>query len=551
MGNEIKLIKNAYIDLNLSRINIAKMFDWKESKVKRILKINNIKKPSKKLDKKHLEQLYTIQKMDTVQIGKKVNVAPATISTWLKEYNIPIRTTAESKIQKGNGKIPTKKELIELYVDEKMSGAEIGKIYNINSSTVLSYLNKHNIPKRTSSETTLIKSGSKGKIPTKNELFNLYNNQGLSCAQIAKKYNIHGSTIENYLKRYDIKSRNVKESRSLTLQNRDIWLDDTKFSEYITSQNPKLTLKQISEFFNANISGVGQRIIKLNLSDDIKYVGSYLEEDILKWLKKNDVNYTRRNRKILNGKELDFIIEDKKIAIEVNDTWTHNSTKGPFDKKPKTKNYHFNKTLAAKEAGYQLIHIFEKDIPNLDLILHSLIKKQITGASKLKLIKDIDCKEFLNNNHRQRAGTVSKGYALIKEGIIYSCMTFRKSRNKSNGDMELYRYCVKKGWNVKFSAERLFKNFIKENPNKKIVSYCDLTYNKCTVYKKLGFKLSHISKPNYKWVKEDKWLSRESCQKHKLVKQGYNRNMTEKEIMGSRDYVQVFDCGNMVFLWDS
>jgi hypothetical protein len=34
----------------------------------------------------------------------------------------------------------------------------------------------------------------------------------------------------------------------------------------------------------------------------------------------------------------------------------------------------------------------------------------------------------------------------------------------------------------------------------------------------MGFKYSHTSEPNYKWVKGDEWRSRESCQRHKLAK---------------------------------
>ena len=70
---------------------------------------------------------------------------------------------------------------------------------------------------------------------------------------------------------------------------------------------------------------------------------------------------------------------------------------------------------------------------------------------------------------------------------------------------------------------------------------------KGSVYQKLGFTFSHISKPNYNWVKETQILSRYSTQKSNLVKQGYQGN-TENEIMISRGFHKIFDSGNEVYI---
>lgn len=87
---------------------------------------------------------------------------------------------------------------------------------------------------------------------------------------------------------------------------------------------------------------------------------SYEEEfeDIL-----SDINpqYIRNDRKLLHRKELDFLYKDESVAIEINPTFTHNSSFG-WDKKQsaaKPKDYHINKWKQSLKADIQLITLFE------------------------------------------------------------------------------------------------------------------------------------------------------------------------------------------------
>jgi hypothetical protein len=359
---------------------------------------------------------------------------------------------------------------------------------------------------------------------------------------------------------YDWNQRNIT--------NYDEWINHEKFKEWVirTSKAKKREVlgKDVSEYFNVSLSKGFEPLHRLDNDETMqKYYNigkSIKEEMVADWLKKHNIIFEQRNRNIITPYELDFYIPERKIAIEVNDTLTHNITKITWSsQKPKDMYYHLMKTTLCKDKNIFLIHIFEKDLDKLELILNPLMPKQITGASKLKLKKNINCREFLNNNHRQGAGNTVKGYVLTnKTGDIMACMTFSKTRNRSKGDYELNRYCVKSGWNIKFAAERLFKNFLKDNPGKKIVSYCDRTYNICKVYERIGFEYSHNTEPNYKWVKNNEWLTREACQRHKLS-QKFNKKeyetyvkdggLTEKEIMIKEGYVQIYDCGNSVFYY--
>lgn len=64
------------------------------------------------------------------------------------------------------------------------------------------------------------------------------------------------------------------------------------------------------------------------------------------------------------------------------------------------------------------------------------------------------------------------------------------------------------------------------------------------------FKNIGVSNPNYVWVYSNKVLHRYQCQKRQLIKQGLGlQNQTEKEIMESYNFSQIYDCGSRTHLW--
>ena len=171
------------------------------------------------------------------------------------------------------------------------------------------------------------------------------------------------------------------------------------------------------------------------------------------------------------------------------------------------------------------------------------------------IIKEIDnktSKEFLNKNHLQ--GNV---YGLINIGLFYneelvSLMTFGNRRKNlggtsANDEYELLRFCNKLNTIVVGGASKLFKYFLKKYNPEKIISYCDLRWSEGKMYETLGFSLNHISKPNYFYIKDRKRINRFNFRKDVLVKEGYNKNKTEHEIMLERGIYRIYDCGCGVY----
>ena len=77
--------------------------------------------------------------------------------------------------------------------------------------------------------------------------------------------------------------------------------------------------------------------------------------------------------------------------------------------------------------------------------------------------------------------------------------------------------------------------------------------NGSTVYDKLGFKLNHVSVPNYWYWKDSRGMTIESrmkYQKHKLSKilENFDPEKSEIQNMLLNGFHLIYDCGNLVYV---
>lgn len=266
-------------------------------------------------------------------------------------------------------------------------------------------------------------------------------------------------------------------------------------------------------------------------------------------------NVKYNDREILpNQYELDIVVKDKKVAIEYDGLYWHNEKNKPsFD-------YHLMKTNLCAEKGYRLIHIFEDEWLYKQNIVKSRIKN-ILGITPNKIyarkcdIREVsyqDCKKFLDDNHIQGNSTSKYRYGLYYNNELVSLMTFSSPRknvngNKQEGFFELVRFCNKIDTTVVGGASRLLKHFIREVKPLKIISYADKRWSNGNLYEQLGFTHIRDSRPSYFYVIGDKRHNRFEFRKDILVKEGYDANKTEHEIMLERNIFRIYDCGCMVY----
>lgn len=255
----------------------------------------------------------------------------------------------------------------------------------------------------------------------------------------------------------------------------------------------------------------------------------------------------------IEGKEIDIFLPEINVGFEFNGLRWHSELFVNND-------HHLNKTMLCKKHNVRLVHIFEDDfdykLPIVRSIVMNILKTSGRVYARKTIIKKIidknSVKNFLNENHLQGFVNTNINYGLYYKDELVSLMTFMKSRKvlKSNdGEYELVRFCNKVGLSIVGGASKLFKMFIKEYDPKSVLSYCDISWANGALYKKLGFKLIGVSNPNYYYVINGKKENRINYQKHKLVKKGYDNNLTEVEIMCGLGYYRIFNCGNEKYLF--
>ena len=323
-----------------------------------------------------------------------------------------------------------------------------------------------------------------------------------------------------------------------------------KFEEEYRNQNSLVTFicKKHGEFKQKVV-----RHLQGNACPKCAILMSKAEDEIIQFLK-SYINTVQRY-KMSNKKEIDILLPALNIGIEYNGLRWHSEQFG------KDKNYHIEKTLQAEREGIRLIHIFEDEW---------LFKKEIVKSRLLNLIgktpnkiyarkceiREISYKEsskFLETNHIQ--GNVVSKYriGLFYNNELVSLMTFgglrRNLGSKSeDGKYELLRFCNKLNTNVVGGASKMLSYFEKNYNPKEIISYADKRWSNGNLYYQLGFEFINNSSPNYFYVNNNKRENRFKYRKSELIKMGFDKNKTEKQIMEEQGFHRIYDCGTLKFM---
>jgi len=276
---------------------------------------------------------------------------------------------------------------------------------------------------------------------------------------------------------------------------------------------------------------------------------SYLEASLAKFLDTLNIQYERGNRKILNGKELDFFIKDKNIGIEINGLYWHSTEN--LDK-----NYHQQKSLSCMDNGIQLIHVWEDDWvdDNKRTIIENKIKSKLGLLSNKVYARQCDViettskevSEFYKKTHIQGAIKANINICLYHDGEIVAAMSFKKIKDQV---YDLVRFSTSKRVIGGFS--KLLTYFKRKTPCEEIITFAHLDYSHGNVYEQNGFKMSYITPPNYFYTYKGigPRIRREKFMKHKLphILENFDPSLTEKENMLNHGYYQIYDSGSIKY----
>jgi hypothetical protein len=114
-------------------------------------------------------------------------------------------------------------------------------------------------------------------------------------------------------------------------------------------------------------------------------------------------------------------------------------------------------------------------------------------------------------------------------------------------EIELLRFCNKLDTTIIGGASKILNYFIKTHNPKKIISYADRRWSNGELYDRLNFNLVAETKPNYWYVIKNKRDYRFKYRKSMLIKQGFDSNKSERQIMFDRGIYRIYDCGTLKY----
>jgi hypothetical protein len=218
------------------------------------------------------------------------------------------------------------------------------------------------------------------------------------------------------------------------------------------------------------------------------------------------------------------------------------------------------RVLIAHKAGYGLVQMLVEDFectnlwPYLKKRLEAHARgRQTIGARECKVrqMRPRERNEFLATWHAQgpisRAGT---SVALTHDGQVLACMCLGKSRYADDG-VEMLRYCTRPDIAVAGGFDKLLAHARRlVGDDVPIVSYADLncSMRPRTIYDE-QFECLGPTPPGYRWINPTTGdvRSRYQCMKHRLVAEGADSALTERQTMHSRGYIRVYGAGSMKY----
>jgi len=376
-----------------------------------------------------------------------------------------------------------------------------------------------------------------------------------------KRYGVsHLMKKKSYRKKIIDKITETKKSKKFKqkIQNLNFELSKKTFLKYgfllIEKNNIDIKLKNIkcnhsfSIHENTFYTRIKNNIEICTICNPINSLVSHKENDVKEFLDELNIQYIENDRSVLNGKELDIYLPEYKLGIEFNGLYWHSEL---F----KNKDYHLNNTLECKKRNIELLHIFEDDWMFKQDIIKSIILNKLNLIDNkiyarkcvVKEVKSNIARLFLDNNHIQGFSKSSYKLGLYYNNELVSLMTFGYRHTNSKKEFELIRFCNKINLNVIGAASKLFKHFLNNYKIDEtyILSYADISLFNGNMYNKLNFKEIHLTKPNYFWIVDGVRHHRFKYNKQKLIKEGFDSNKTEVQIMHELNYYRIYGCGQV------
>ena len=161
---DTELVIDMYVNQKINTREIGKKLNAHQTTVCRILKQLGVKMRTMteiktiELDIEKMVDMYVNQKINTREIGEKLNVHQMTVRRKLKQLGVKIRSKGEARTIEVDIV-----KLEDMYVNQKMSSTKIGEIMGVSAYTIRKKLKILCIPRRSKLEAAMLRNTQKKK----------------------------------------------------------------------------------------------------------------------------------------------------------------------------------------------------------------------------------------------------------------------------------------------------------------------------------------------------------------------------------------------------
>lgn len=280
-----------------------------------------------------------------------------------------------------------------------------------------------------------------------------------------------------------------------------------------------------------------------------KLFSSAAEKEIAAYVKNLGFNVELNNRKLLKGKEIDIYIPEAKLAIEYNGLFWHSENAG------KIVSYHYSKWLAAKEAGVQLLQIWEDDYTrNPDLVKRMVAHKlRVSREEKIyareTLVVELDtenARAFLDAYHIQgfSASSYYLGLKNPKKDEVVALLGLKKEPGTEGKTLNIVRYATRS--NVVGGFTKLLKHAERTYQPEKFITFADHCVSDGGLYENTGFVADKELPPDYMYLVKGERKHKFGYRLKKFkddVTLKYEEGLSERELAVLNNLPRIWDAG--------
>lgn len=463
-----------------------------------------------------LYQKYVVELLSLVEIGKLYNFSNVTAKKLCVRYGIPIRTQKENQaIVKANVNAPTKDQLYDLYIVQKLNRHQISDLLGIAPKSIFKYLNRYGIQRRPTEEVHKLR---RRKCPNVDEMRDLHLNKHYSLSKLAEHYKTTPGVVSRWMVENSIDIR----TRGDILSSRYSFpIPDDLPEKYKTN-----TAQQLSKIYNVSDITINNWLRKLDIPIRYDRSGTSGEEvDFRNWLNSLGFNFIS-DRIQLNGRELDCFDKNLNIAFEYCGLYFHNEMK-------KQKFYHYKKYEDCKNLNIKLYTIFSDEWLNRQDQVKGYIESQlgiyntrIYGRNCIvKYVDKKEAKDFCEKYHIQGAPrSIVYSIGLYHKDQLVSIMTISRHHRNNSGPLVLSRLCFSRGITIVGGTSKMLR-LVKDD----IITWSDNRWTDGRVYQSCGFA-------------KDAELGVDCTYTKNFVDRVSKQSLKSKDDTG---YLKIWDCGKV------